>query len=137
MAAAKKTNTAPRAEYSTKPVTPLMNEFCDWIEREVGVKLDADARRAVYLGSALRTEFQKANRAEKDTAKPASKRPARKPAPSAAKLGKALSDAGVNEAISEIAAEVVKRTRARKGSTIATAEGVVIAEQRHVEAASA
>lgn len=129
--------TAPRVEYATKPVTPLMNEFCDWIESEVGVKLDAAARRAVYLGSALRTEFQKANRAEKLAPKPATKLPARKPAPSAAKLGKALSDAGVNEAIGEIAAEVVKRTRTRKGSTIATAEGVVIAEQRHVEAVSA
>jgi hypothetical protein len=57
--------TAPRAEYAAKTVTPLINEFCDWIEREVGVKLDADARRAVYLGSALRTEFQKVNRTEK------------------------------------------------------------------------
>lgn len=67
---ATKKNTAPRADYATKPVTPLMHEFCDFIERETGVNLDADARRAVYLGSALRSEFQKANRAEKE-AKPA------------------------------------------------------------------
>lgn len=128
--------TAPRAEYAAKPVTPLINEFCDWIEREVGVKLDADARRAVYLGSALRTEFQKANRSEKQAALDSitvpAKRAPRKAA--AAKLGKALVDAGVNEAISEIAAEVVKRApRTLKGSTVATADGVVVAEQRHVE----
>ncbi len=102
--------TAPRADYAAKPVTPLINEFCDWIEREVGVKLDADARRAVYLGSALRTEFQKANRTEKQAALdsitvPAKSTRTRKVA--AAKLG--------------------------KGSTVATADGVVVAEQRHVE----
>jgi hypothetical protein len=68
--------TAPRAEFATKPVTPLINEFCDWMEREVGVKLDADARRAVYLGSALRTQFQAANRAEKRAALDSVKVPA-------------------------------------------------------------
>lgn len=60
--------TAPRAAFAAKPVTPLMHEFCDWIEREVGVKLSPEQRRAVYLGSALRTAFQKANRAEKQAA---------------------------------------------------------------------
>jgi len=76
--ATQKNNIAPRAEYATKPVTPLMNEFCDWIEREVGVKLDADARSAVYLGSALRTEFQKVNRAEKQAALDSIKVPAKR-----------------------------------------------------------
>jgi len=56
---AKKPTTAPRAAYADKPITPLIDSFCDWIEREVGVKLDTDARRAVYLGSALRGDFQK------------------------------------------------------------------------------
>lgn len=107
--------TAPRAEYATKPVTPLMNEFCDWIEREVGVKLDANARRAVYLGSALRSEFQKANRAEKQ-ATPAPKRTPRNAAP-------------------KTAAKPAPKPRAKRGATIATPEGVIIAEQRHVEVA--
>ena len=53
------TTTAPRAEYATKEPTELIMQFCDWIEREVGITLDADARRAVYLGSALRGDFQK------------------------------------------------------------------------------
>ena len=65
---AKKSTNAPRAAYAEKPVTPLINAYCDWIEREVGIKLDADARRSVYLGSALRTEFQKANRESRDAA---------------------------------------------------------------------
>jgi len=108
---------APRAVFATKPVTPLMQEFCDWIEREVGVKLDADARRAVYLGSALRTEFQKANAAAKQAAPTVpAKRAPRKAAP-------------------KPAAEVAPKPRAQRGSTIATPEGVVIAEQRHVEVA--
>lgn len=110
---------APRAVFATKPVTPLMQEFCDWIEREVGVKLDADARRAVYLGSALRTEFQKANAAAKQAAptvpaKRAPRKAAIKP---------------------EAVAEVAPKPRSRRGATIATPEGVVIAEQKHVEVA--
>ncbi len=109
---------APRAEYATKTVTPLINSYCDWIEREVGVKLDADARLAVYLGSALRTEFQKANRAEKDAAVPAKRAP-RKAAPKPA----------------AVAAKPAPKPRAKRGSTIATPEGVVIAEQKHVEVA--
>ncbi len=100
---------APRAEYANKPVTPLINEFCNWIEQETGVKLDADARRAVYLGSALRTEFQKTNRAEKQAALDSIKVPAKRPA-----------------------------RASRKGSTVAATghdgKPVVVAEQRHVEA---
>ena len=109
--------TAPRATFATKPVTSLMNEFCDWIEGEVGVKLDADARRAVYLGSALRTEFQQAKRAEKDAV------PTTKPTAKAAP-----------KATPKTAAKPAPKPRATRGATIATPEGVVIAEQRHVEA---
>lgn len=129
--------TAPRVSFATKPVTPLMNEFCDWIEREVGVKLDADARRAVYLGSALRTEFQKANRTEKG-AVPATK-PTAKAAPKA--TPKAAAEPAAKVAVKpavkpapKVAAKPANRRRPLKDSTIATAEGVVIAEQRHVEA---
>ena len=111
---------APRAEYATKPVTPLMQEFCDWIEREVGVKLDAEARRAVYLGSALRTEFQKANAAAKQTAPSV-------PAKRAPRKAATETEA--------VAAKPAPKPRAKRGSTIATAEGVVIAEQKHVEVA--
>jgi len=109
----KKSTTAPRAAYAEKPVTPLINAYCDWIEREVGIRLDADARRAVYLGSALRTAFQAANRVEKQAAlnsiKVPTKGKATKPAPAPS------------------------RRRPLKGSTIATTEGVVIAQQRHID----
>lgn len=121
---ATKKTTAPRAEYATKAVTPLIQEFCDWIEREVGVKFDADARRAVYLGSALRTEFQKSNRAEKQAALDSITVPAKR-TPQARKA--ADPDA------------VKPAPRPRKGSTIAATghdgKPVVIAEQRHIEVA--
>jgi hypothetical protein len=113
---ATKKTTAPRAEYAAKSVTPLMNEFCDWIEREVGVKLDADARRAVYLGSALRTTFQAANRSAKQ---PSEAVPATKRSP--------------KQTPSKVAES--KPASRKRGSTIATPEGVVIAEQRHIEVA--
>jgi hypothetical protein len=115
----KKSTPAPRAAYAGKPVTPLINAYCDWLEREVGIKLDADARRAVYLGSALRTEFQKSNRESRDAVLSSIKLPAKarasKPAPKAK------------------AAPAPSRRRPAKGSTVATPEGVVIAEQRHVD----
>lgn len=121
---ATKKTTAPRAEYATKSITPLMREFCDWIEREVGVKLDADARRAVYLGSALRSEFQKANRAEKQ----------------AALESITVSVKRTPRARKAADAETVKPApRPRKGATIAATghdgKPAVIAEQRHVEVA--
>lgn len=120
----KKSTTAPRAAYAEKPVTPLINAYCDWLEREVGIKLDADARRAVYLGSALRTEFQKANRESRDAVLSSIKVPAKAKSTKPAPKGKATK-----------AAPAPSRRRPAKGSTVATPEGVVIAQQRHIDLA--
>lgn len=57
--------TAPRAEYATKPVTPLMQEYADWITAQTGYPVDA---RSVFLSSALRTTFQAERRTEKQAA---------------------------------------------------------------------
>ena len=104
---AKTQNRKALADYKDTAVTPLMQEYAEWITANTGVKVDA---RSVFLGSALRTRFQAERRAAKATAKPARKR-APKAAPQATPKAKA------------------------KGSTIATKAGVVIAEQRHIDAA--
>lgn len=115
----KKSTTAPRAAYAEKPVTPLINAYCDWLEREVGIKLDADARRAVYLGSALRTEFQKSNRESRDAVLSSIKVPTKSKSTKSAPKAKT--------------APAPSRRRPAKGSTVATPEGVVIAQQRHID----
>jgi len=99
---------APRAEYATKDVTPLMQEYADWLTEQTGYPVDA---RSVFIGSALRVAFQKANRAT----------------------------ARDRQADAEFVEVKPKRTRSRKGSTIAATghDGapVVIAETRHIDLA--
>lgn len=115
MATTKKTNTAPLAAHSAKEVTPTMQTFSDWLTAQTGYKVD---ERSVQLGSALRGVWQAEQRATKETAKPkrATKAPA-KPAPK------------------PVAVKPAPKPRVTKGATLATPEGVVIAEQRHVEVA--
>lgn len=108
----KKTNTAPRAALAAKEITPTMQTFAEWITATTGVKVDP---RSVQLGSALRGAWQAEQRAAKEAAVP-TKRAPRKAAPK------------------PVAAKPAPKPRT-KGSTIATPEGVVIAETRHIEVA--
>ena len=49
-----------RAEYLAKlVVTPVIDSFADWIEQETGTTLTERERVVLYLGSALRGDFQK------------------------------------------------------------------------------
>lgn len=58
--ATKKTQTAPRAEYlANLKVTPVIEEFARYIESECGIVLSERERVVLYLGSALRGDFQK------------------------------------------------------------------------------
>lgn len=62
----------PLAEYKDATVTPLIQEYADWLTANTGVKVDP---LSVFLGSALRSRFQQ----ERREAKPAIK--AKKAAP--------------------------------------------------------
>jgi hypothetical protein len=58
--ATKQAQTAPRAEYlANLAVTPVIDSFADWIEQETGTTLTERERVVLYLGSALRGDFQK------------------------------------------------------------------------------
>ena len=109
--AVKETNTAPLAAHAAKALTSTMQTYAEWLTEQTGYKVDP---LSVQLGSALRGTWQAEQRAAKQApAKaPAKKAPVQK-------------------------ATVPAKPRVARGATIATAEGVVIAEQRHIEAASA
>ncbi len=113
--AIKKTNTAPLAAQAAKDVTPTMTTFSDWLTAQTGYKVDP---MSVQLGSALRGVWQAEQRAAKEAAVPAKRAPRK-----AATKPEA------------VAVKPAPKPRAKRDSTIATAEGVVIAEQKHVEVA--
>jgi hypothetical protein len=56
---------APLAHYATKTVTPVINDFADWIESEVGMTLSEQDRLVLLLGSSLRATFQKSGSNQK------------------------------------------------------------------------
>lgn len=106
-------NRKPLAEYKHATVTPLMQEYAEWLTANTGVKVDP---LSVFLGSALRSRFQAERREAKAKAKPA-------PKPRATK-----------RATTKATSKAAPTRRSSKGSTVATRAGVVIAEQRHVDA---
>ncbi len=57
MAARKKTPAF--AQYADRKPTLLINDFADWIEREVGMTLTERDRHILFVGSSLRGTFQK------------------------------------------------------------------------------
>lgn len=44
--------------YATKEITPTMAAFCEWLQNETGLELDA---RSVALAGSLRMDFQKSD----------------------------------------------------------------------------
>ena len=54
----KKAGEPKLASYADKTITPVMQDFSDWIEQETGYKVDP---MSVQLGSALRGIFQKSD----------------------------------------------------------------------------
>ena len=54
----KKTPTAPRAEYATKPITPTMRAYAYWLKAETGYDVDP---MSVQLAGTMRVAFQKSD----------------------------------------------------------------------------
>jgi len=65
----------PLSDYADAKVTPLIQEYCDWLTENTGVKVDPPS---VYLGSALRARFQQERREAKASPKPVRRRAPRK-----------------------------------------------------------
>ena len=116
--------TPPLAHYAEKDVTPVIEEFAAWLTEQTGYEVDL---RSVYPGSSLRATFQKS---EGNQARIA----ARAAAVAADKLARAERKAEPKPTSQTKVqkAAATRKPRTIKDSTIATADGVVIAEQRHV-----
>jgi sRNA-binding protein len=119
--------------------------YAQWIEEQTGYKADP---MSVYLGSQLRGTFQKGDANQARIAQAAKDRAARedakakakaaREAAAAAKAAEPKTDKPVAKAAPKAAPKKVAPKRPTKaGSTIATAEGVVIAEQTHIDAVQA
>ncbi|QEO08802.1 hypothetical protein [Protaetiibacter larvae] len=136
--APKKPTTAPLAHRVPAEPTALILDYCRWLKEQTGYDVDP---MSVYLGSALRGAFKKSPGNQKRLAAQAERIAAEKVAreqrraeraakvekpkvekPKPAPKGKATK-----------AAPAPSRRRPLKGSTVATAEGVVIAQQRHID----
>ncbi len=70
------THRKPLADYADAEVSPIIEEFCDWLA-QTGVEIDP---MSVYFGSALRARFQQERREANKAAetKPARKRATKK-----------------------------------------------------------
>lgn len=49
------------ARYTEKEVTPVIELFADWLETETGLTLNERDRKVLFIGSALRGQFQKSD----------------------------------------------------------------------------
>lgn len=147
------------ARYADVEASALIASYCDWIEEQTGRRPDP---WSVYVGSQLRGKFQKsegnqkrlaeqaARLAEEAKAKAARKAerekaaqakaaaqdttpatPKAKPAPKVPAKGSAQRAA---KPATPAAKPAPKPTRRRRGATVATESGVVVAEQRHIDA---
>lgn len=133
--------TAPLAHRVPAEVSALITTYAQWIEEQTGYKADP---MSVYLGSQLRGTFQKGeanqsrlqqaakDRAARDAAKAKAK--AAREAAAAAKAAAPKTEKPVAKAAPK---KVAPKRPTKAGSTIATAEGVVIAEQNHIDAVQA
>jgi sRNA-binding protein len=137
--------TAPLAHRVPVEVSALIDTYAAWIEEQTGYKADP---MSVYLGSQLRGTFQKGeanqsrlqqaakDRAARDAAKVEAK--AAREAAAAAKAAASKTEKPAVKAAPKPAPKKVSPKRPTKaGSTIATTEGVVIAEQNHIDAVQA
>jgi sRNA-binding protein len=130
--------TAPLAHRVPTEVTDLINTYAEWLTEQTGYKVDP---MSVYLGSQLRGTFQKgeANQARiaqaaKDRAAQAAAKATAKAAREAAAVAKAVEPKAEKAAPKPAAKKVATKRPTKAGSTLATAEGVVIAAQNHIEA---
>lgn len=110
------TPTAPRfANYAEKEATPTMQAYAEWLTRETGYDVDP---RSVYLGSALRGQFQKS---EGNQARIADAASAREQAKTDRAQRKAEREAAAKERAAKKAAAEAKRIERAK-AVLAAAE---------------
>ncbi|MEV8265643.1 hypothetical protein AB0P00_15980 [Microbacterium sp. NPDC077057] len=140
MSTTKKTQpTAPLAHRVPAEVSDLIATYSAWLEEQTGVKIDP---MSVYLGSQLRSTFQKSDGNQARIAKAAQERAARDAAKAERKAEReaereAAAKAKTAEATKTAKAPAPKKASKparKKGATVATKQGVVIAEQRHIDA---
>ena len=139
MTTTKNSKTAtPLAHRVPAEVSDLINTYAEWLTEQTGYTVDP---MSVYLGSQLRSTFQKGGanqarlaQAKKDRlAQEAAKAKARAERETAAAAKAAEKLVPAPKATPKAAPK-----RAPKASaTLATADGVVIAEQRHIDATKA
>ncbi|WP_308491293.1 hypothetical protein [Microbacterium terrisoli] len=113
---------APLAHRVPAEVSALIQTYSAWIEEQTGQKVDP---MSVYLGSQLRGLFQKSDGNQARLAEAAKARAAKASQPASAAKTALKAKAQPKK---------VTRRRPAKGSTVATKAGVVIAEQRHIDA---
>jgi hypothetical protein len=133
--------TAPLAHRVPAEVTALINSYAAWLTEQTGYTVDP---MSVYLGSQLRSTFQKGEANQARIAQAAKDRAALDAAKAKAKAGReAAAVAKAAAPKDKPAAKATAKPAAKKaapkhptktGATIATTEGVVIAEQNHIEA---
>jgi len=129
--------TAPLAHRVPAEVSDLINTYATWLTTETGYTVDP---MSVYLGSQLRSTFQKGEanqarlaQAKKDrVAQDAAKAKARAECEVAA-IAKAAETLPAPKATPKAA----PKRAPKAGATLATVEDVVIAEQRHIAATKA
>ena len=139
----KTSKTAPLAHRIPAEVSPVIAAYAEWLTEQTGYAVDP---MSVYIGSQLRSTFQKSDDNQKRIADATKERAAREAAKAvrkaereAAAAKKAAGTKGdkpkaAKNTPTTKTAPTPQRRRPLKGSTVATEAGVVIAEQRHIDA---
>jgi hypothetical protein len=154
MTTTKKTsNPAPLAHRVPAEVSATIHEYSLWLSEQCGVKIDP---LSVYLGSQLRGTWQKSAERQAELAAEAKARAARDAAKAKARADREAAAAAkaqaqvaadkvapvkvsrkaqdkINAVMPKPAAKAPARRRPVKGATVATTEGVVVAEQNHID----
>lgn len=109
-------------------VTPVILAYAAWLEQQTGYKVDP---MSVYLGSQLRSNFQKSEGNQKRIADRAAEIERERAARAASKAEREKAAKAKPTPAASKATPAPKRRR--PAATVATDAGVVIAEQRHVD----
>lgn len=126
--------TAPLAHRIPAEVSPVITAYAEWLTEQTGYKVDP---MSVYIGSQLRSTFQKTPANQNRIAEAAKERAAQDAAKAKARAEREAATAKKSaEPKADKPAPKRAPRRPTKGSTVATAGGVVIAEQQHIEAVS-
>lgn len=130
--------TAPLAHRVPVAVSATIQEYTSWLESQCGVKIDA---LSVYLGSQLRGTWQKSTERQIERAQAKKDRLAQDAAKAKARAEREAAAAA--KAVEKLVPapkatpKAAPKRTSKAGATLATADGVVIGEQRHIDATKA